>query len=230
MSANKDTNGFRTAINGYNRQDVNRFIEETSRRHSEEMQEARRQLQELHEQNDALSQQTDAEESAAIIGALNETCDRLLEDKSRLEAEISALQAEIAQLKDQLAQLPAQANAAENSDDALSRQAVEILLDARTMADRITGDARTQGQKILEDSRARADRQSAAVDHLLGKMSADCMTEYMVYLDGLRQKTDALLSEAAGNAQIMQKRLDDIAARTKDEIFREIHTPESSQS
>lgn len=219
---NNENKGFRSAINGYNRQDVNRFIEASHQRNVEQTEALLNELDQLRREKETLetqlAQQNDDSESAAIIGALNETVDRLLADKIRLEEENIALRAEL----DQIKSAPPAPEPLETGDEALSRRAVDVLMDARAMADRIIADARAAGQQELDNAHTRAKQQSDAIDHILRSLSDDCMAEYMVYLDSARKKIEGLLADAGNSAQIMQKRLDERGARAREEIGQEI--------
>ncbi len=237
----KKSTGFRTALNGYSREDVNRFIEEENRRFSEledgykkRLSEQEEQLRRLEQENTALREAPDAsaaiqelekartelKESENLIGALHESLDQLLAEKDSLEQRLREAECPPAPEPSE----PLQDDEKARTYDQISRQVGGMLLDAHAMADKIVGDARTQAEQLLSDSAAKSRTLSAEAAHRLRDMSVQCITEYVRYLNTAREALDRALSTVIAGSDGAQKKLDTLISSTRDgldELFQD---------
>jgi len=175
---------FRSAISGYNRDDVNRYILEMNREFEGKEEGYRKQTDELRSLAEEKEQQIlqaseqitelqrTREEAEHIIAALREQNDQLKAQKEMLnekvlKAELRADTAEeklcntkeqLLQLKNDITQSPVNSDADEKSKkyDQISAQIGDIMIGASSSAEKIIAAANTEAGRIVAETEAEA--------------------------------------------------------------------------
>ena len=215
---------FRSALNGYNREDVNRYILDADRQAQEREAALVREADSLREQTSSLeaecaaqktrAAQADMERTGAenIIASLRESVDRLKEENA-------ALREEIASLRRQTEEQAADANAEKTQKyDQISAQIGDIMIHATSSADRIVAQANEQAARILAETEEEAQyvhtRISQAADETLTQISAllhetteSCLGDLTLTLRELHEHTAALLAECGAKEREMSDRI-----------------------
>ena len=166
---------FRSALNGFNRQDVTAYIEKAQKESADRIAELETQLEELRKSEDAL--RSALEERAQECDDLREQMNVMVRDheqsKSELEAQLLEMRGEVATAhseKENVAQLELEARKrAEELLDETCVQTEELLEQARSQAQALVTAANEQAEDIISkaDQRAkeiRADMESHAHD------------------------------------------------------------------
>ena len=195
MSSEKNV-AFRSALSGYNREDVNKYILEMNREFEErehtlkeEAECVSAQLAEISAQSQQLKKQL--LEAEAVIAALRESSDLLKEKNAALteqlhaasaQADTSALcqqkaEAEIIRLQAELQKQTELSQASEKSlkYDQISAQIGDIMINANTSADQIVASANTEAARIMAETEEEAmyirTRLSDTADEMLSAIS-----------------------------------------------------------
>lgn len=211
MSETKNV-AFRSAIGGYNREDVNRYILDLNREFAD------REKQASDELAAAEARLAAAEQSAeSLQKEKNEACTK----NAALSDELEATKAELASLKEQLAAAEESAvslrhelnerpavDAADKSEkyDQISAQIGDIMISASTSADAIVAAANEQAAKIMSDTEDEANyiraRLSDAADGMLSRISGElhvstesCFSELMTALREMRDSTEHMIRD-----------------------------------
>lgn len=223
MNTQKDV-AFRSSLNGYNREDVNRYILDASRQAEEREAALRQEGEELRQSAAALeaeraellarAEHAEAERAAAesILASLRETADRLREENDSLREEAAALRRN--------SEESAACAAAEKTQkyDQISAQIGDIMIHASSSADRIVAQANEQAARILAQTEEEAQyvhtRISQAADETLAQISASlheatesCLGDLTLTLRELRDHAAALLSECEAKEREMGDRI-----------------------
>lgn len=211
MSDTKNV-AFRSAIGGYNREDVNKYIIEINR----ELEAKDTALKESEKNaSDALSRVSALESEADTLKAdkialegvqasLREALDQLKEENAALKESLAAVQREAARL----AALEAASSEDDKSQkyDRISAQIGDIMISANTSADAIVAAANDHAAKIISDTESEAlrtrARLSEAADEMLAKISSElhssaesCAFEVTNALCDMRDSTAAMVAD-----------------------------------
>ena len=175
---------FRSALSGYNREDVNRYILDLNRRMEEQQDSIRRTSEETEariadlrkKHDEAVSQTAEAQKAVSeaenVIAALREELDHLRHEAENLRnavstetsraaaAEDSLAQAQktISALEQELSSRPAGEDSTEKSQkyDQISSQIGDILINANQSADKILTSAHIQASRIVTETEEEA--------------------------------------------------------------------------
>ncbi len=187
---------FRKAIGGYNKEDVNNFIEEISARYNSAENEYQKKIKELQNQVSELQGELDAvkeetanelcelretnENNGAVIAELNENLDKATNENEALTKENEALKIENAGLKAQSEQF---ASACEKSDmyDKVSEQIGSMIVSANAKAETIVKDAE---QKAIADRNDMIDNAASRIRNMNAK-----------YTGSIKEKTSGISSD-----------------------------------
>ena len=178
-----DMNGmlrFRESFRGYNRDDVNAYIEQMNLLFSRKEGELRAYIADLESRTSAAAQaQSSASHSDEEWKEMNATVESLRREVSRLTEELSAARA------------VGNDESVEKSKlyDSMSAQVGNILIVANSNADKILSDARAEADNIRAEAEAEALRKKAetdramketvrVLDRKLKTISEDCIDEY----------------------------------------------------
>ncbi len=152
---------FRTAFHGYEKESVNRFIEETDRAFAEaeeqlkkEIASLKKQFDELKKENDGLKKEVEEKRRLENIGEkLTETkaeCDSLRAENEKLKSEYSDLAKQFQTMKDCKAQDSKDREKAEMYDK-VSEQIGAMLVEANAAKESIIREAIEKAEKDAED-------------------------------------------------------------------------------
>ncbi len=213
MSA-KENVAFRSAVGGYNREDVNRYILHFNR--------------ELEEKEAAVQKERSALEARVAeaddsVSSANAERDAALADKESVLATLSTVQEELASLREKLALLEEEnvaltaelatrplpetdSDKSEKSEkyDQISSQIGDIMISASASADAIVAAANEQASKILSETEKEAHdirtRLSDTADQMLRCISSElytstdhCYSELMGLLKEMQDNTENLI-------------------------------------
>lgn len=155
---------FRSAINGFNRQDVTAYIEKAQHSFSERAQALESQIAELQKNGEQLSaeletltQERDSlhTQLADMTGNRDRTAAELtaaLEQKTELEQRLQISLAEQNSLNDSLVSMRSEVTAARNEKESVA----QLELEARKRADAVLAEKNAQAEELLEQARAQA--------------------------------------------------------------------------
>lgn len=176
---------FRKALGGYNKEDVNRFIEEISAKYNNSENESQRKIKELQAQVnelqgkiDAIKEETDVEinalcvtnkNNANVIAELQAKLETAANENEALINENGALKIENAGLKAQSEQFAA---ACEKSDmyDKVSEQIGSMIVSANAKAETIVKEAE---EKALSDRNDMIDSAASRIRNMNAKYTGD---------------------------------------------------------
>jgi len=234
--ANEKNIAFRSALSGYNREDVNRYILEMNRNFEEQELALRRAAEEAAAHLDTLTAEKEEltrakEEAERVIAAHRENADRLKEENTllrekadsaaaRLEdamKKISALEAELTECRN----TPASAEASEKSQkyDQISAQIGDIMIGASSSADKIIAAANAEAGRIMAETEEEAiyirSRLSDTADEMLTSISGrlhvstdHCVTELMTALREMRDSASALIRDFEKRSSDLSDKID----------------------
>ena len=218
-----NNNTFRSAINGFNRQDVIAYIEKAQREAAEHAQELEAQLEELRKCEDWLRSELDkmTEENDALRAQYAEMSERqertasdlsIAADKAAaLEQEVQAACAEHASLSAQLQDAKDEVTIAHMEKENVA----QLELDARKRADDVMKDAENRAESLLAQARAQAQA-------LLTNANQEAET----LVSTANEKAETLVSTASAKAEMLVS-----AAHEKAEEIRaamEVHVVQTS--
>ena len=199
---------FRSAFNGFNREDVVHYIEYLNANHAKQIKQLQADLATMQRESFLPDTNEDQEEriaemqeqfdqQEALLTALNSEKDELLAKCSQLEAVLAVLTAENKDLSDKAAQLEAQLATAEKDTAAAKPQfspCMEEELAAYRRAERVERQANERANALyrnlrvaLQDTVTKADEAVNNLDSISGQFSAQ--------LDALR---NSLLDSKSG--------------------------------
>ena len=176
---------FRTALCGFNRKDVQRYIEQTADAHRQELARLRERLDQAEERGGALeaalsgaeSEKSGAAAEEAKVRASLEASTRAL---SKLRGELSQTESKLMVARKELERLKNQVGALEPMAEGyaqLKERVATVELDAHRKAQNTLDEAQAEAERIRADTRAWLD-------------------EVLAQYDRLRQGTDTLLVQA----------------------------------
>lgn len=153
---------FRTALGGFNRQDVQRYIEQAAAAHRQELAKLRAQLEESEgraaELESALSGAESAKSGAAAEEAKARAC---LEESTRtlakLRGELSQTESKLVVAKQELSRLQAQVGSLEPMAERyaqLKDRVATVELDAHRKAQDTVSEAQAEAERVRAETRA----------------------------------------------------------------------------
>ena len=153
MSDSKIAMRFRESFRGYNKDDVNLYIEEINNKFARRETELKMQIDALKEESKNLY----VEKSSVCSAADNDEINTLKCENNSLKSEIENLKAELEKAKS------FRANSAENDEksklyDSMSSQVGNILIVAQDNADKIVSNAKAESDRIRSDAIADAEK------------------------------------------------------------------------
>jgi len=173
---------FRSAFNGFNREDVVHYIEYINAKHAEELNQLRSEIEFLQEKLNTPDPETAQllAEAEAARDAYKEQLDEAISAKEALEsdrdhaADVQALEAEILSLKKELAAALEAKTAAETARSTASMQyRIEQELEAYRRAERTERIARERAEQVyrttngvLADATVRVDEAAAKISEM----------------------------------------------------------------
>lgn len=148
---------FRTAVGGFNRQDVQDYIERLAIAHREEVAGLQKKLEQAEERTaeverelaDARRAAEDEAETKAALDEASRTAAHLQGELSRAEARLAAAKKEIGRLQGQVAALEPMANGYREIKD----RAANVELDAHQRAQAAVNEAKAEVERIRADAR-----------------------------------------------------------------------------
>ncbi len=152
---------FRESFRGYNKDDVNAYIEQINMRFSRKESELRAQIAEMQQKICTLS-------SAAPADSLAE-CDRMNQRFQEIIAENERLTAEIENLK-KLSSADSEKDEKSKLYDSMSSQVGNILIVANSNADKIVGEAEEEAKKIRNEAVMEAERIKITAEEKMNAM------------------------------------------------------------
>ncbi len=207
---------FRTAISGYNREDVNKYILSLNREWEEKFSETENTLKEAQEGKNC---------AESAVSALNDSLMALQRDKDALEKINESLKESVEQKNEEIAALTEKLLSAEQEAaalreklslreedekstkyDRISAQIGDIMISANTSADAIVAAANEHASRIMTETETEANcirtRLSDAADEMLSQISAElhtstesCLSEMTAALREMRDNASALIQD-----------------------------------
>lgn len=214
MSDTKNV-AFRSAIGGYNREDVNRYILDINRA----LQEKSAQADEAESRAETLSAELDAitADKTALEGiraSLQEAIDQLKEENEALREKLAAAEAENARL----AVSPEDGDKSQKYDR-ISAQIGDIMISANTSADAIVAAANDHAAKIITDTENEANdirtRLSAAADDMLSEISGELRASTEGYLFELSNALCEMRDNTSAMVADFQKRSRELSMKVE---------------
>ena len=208
MSETKNV-AFRSAIGGYNREDVNRYILDLNREFADKEKQAVDDLAAAESRlAEAVADLQKAKDAAAAEStALTAELDAARAELSSLQAKLAGAEETLSSLRRELDERPV-LSAADKSEkyDQISAQIGDIMISASTSADAIVAAANEQAAKIISETEDEANyiraRLSDAADGMLSRISGElhvstesCFTELMTALKEMRDSTEHLIRD-----------------------------------
>ncbi len=175
-SKNENKVVFRDSFKGYNKEDVNGYIESFNRRYSELSDETDKKIKEASQQLEAaLAELDEAKERANALEAENK---KLFDDKAMAESVIDGLRETVDSLKERNAELEeknAQISASEEEDRELDAKVGSIIVHANEKAQSIISDAEAEAKairlKAFRDTEMIKIEAANSVELMMGKAS-----------------------------------------------------------
>lgn len=184
---------FRSALNGFNREDVVRYLEYINTRHSTE-------LNKLKLENEALQAKLTLLQNTPAIPDNSEEFDSLVQKAAELEAQNASLLAELDALRSQLAEMTSQRDAALAAQAKAADQSAQEL-EAYRRAERVEREAKEratlvyeQANGILADATAKVDVAAAQISTMAAQVSG-----HLASLQDMVSDSKAVLQDAASS-------------------------------
>lgn len=148
---------FRTAVRGFNRQDVQDYIEQMAAVHRQELAELQkrleksdRRIEELEETVTGIDAMADeSSKTRAALDASNQTVSRLKGEVSQAEAKLTVAKKEMERLQAQIDALEPMATSYQEIKD----RAANVELDAHQKAQAAVSEAKAEAERIRMDTR-----------------------------------------------------------------------------
>ena len=158
-----DMQNFRKALNGFNREDVVRYIEYINAKHAEEMNQLRSEIEFLQEKLNAPTQEPELEEETEVCAA--EPDDATAERVQELEAEVQDLRNQLA------AALEAKAAVEASRNMSAVQFRMEQELEAYRRAERTERMARERAEQVYRTANGVLADATVRVDEAASKIS-----------------------------------------------------------
>ena len=173
---------FRSAFNGFNREDVVHYLEYLNTKHNNQINQLTAENESLRQQVDALP---DAESQRLLVASLEEKC-------AELTRQLDTAQTRCAELEQQLEQVAAKEQPAEAPAPALSPSASDEL-EAYRRAERIEREAKEraelvyfQATNVLTEASAKVDGISSDITEMADKVMTQ-LTQLQVAVSSSKQ-------------------------------------------
>ena len=206
---------FRGALNGFNRQDVQDYIEQLTAAHKQELGELQKRLDKAEGQavqmEGQLSELQGAKDEASKVQASLDASTRMV---TRLKGELSQSEAKLSVAKKELERLQARVAALEPlaaSYREIRDRAASVELEAHQRAQESEQEARRRVQEAVDGARAEADRIRAETQSWLAKV-LEQYGQLREDLDGMMQQARAV----SGGAERLEL-LDESARRLREQ-------------
>ncbi len=193
---------FRTALNGFNKQDVNNYIEGMNREFAGRISALQKRIteltNELEEQAAKNAPAKAAAQSEAVIAALNEKLDAAGAENASLREKLAGSEAMAVELRTKLENL---SGAADKLDryDRMSAKMGDLMISAASDADRIRSDA----QNAAEETRRLAEERERALRAKEADMALELNERYASAVEALNDKLDELTVRHFGEMTAM---------------------------
>lgn len=174
---------FRSTLNGFNREDVVRYIEYLNSKHTAEVNQLKSELEFLRSKSEPQEAQT--EENAETDSVIEQQAARIRElfDQNKAqEAEIAALQAEKEQLSAQLAEAQSRCSIQTNAELEAYRRAERMERLARERAEQVYH----QANGVLADATVKVDEAADQIGALTELVSSQ-LTELQAAVSSSKQ-------------------------------------------
>lgn len=191
---------FRGALNGFNRQDVQDYIEKLASAHGQELAELQKRLDQEEGRSAQMAEELaalrGAEEAAAKVRGDLESSSRMV---TRLKGELSQSESKLSVAKKELERLQAQVAALSPlaaSYQEIRDRAASVELEAHQRGQEAEAEARRRAQETVRAAQAEADRIRAETKSWLSKV----LEQYIQLrgdLDGLVEQARAVSGGAA---------------------------------
>ncbi len=225
---------FRESFRGYNKDDVNAYIEQVNLKFNRRESELRAQIAELQSVAQPVAAPT-----PAVVPAENG-------ELEALKAELSAAKAENEELKTRLAKATAndstENETAEKSKlyDSMSAQVGNILIVANSNAEKILNDAKTEAERIRTEASVEAEQIRRAAEEKLNGMTAvleeklkgvseKCLNEYEVLMSEARVRFGQITDTMKERAKTLLVEADQKGRALEDQITEEYSASETDK-
>ncbi len=206
--AGSESTQFRSALHGFNRYDVVRYIEKASGEHEHALREAQKESAALSEQVRALEEERAARE--AELEALRTAQDAHNAEKDKLQSLLDAAEEESASLREQLASASAQEPELPEEPSAPSSDALELAAYRR---------AEAVERGAVERAGALYDRMSGVCQSLSDRVQASASEVSLLYTE----LSDSLerMKEALADLKLVLENAPEEIASLHDEVSRD---------
>ena len=216
---------FRSAFHGYNREDVNQYILNMSRRFKEAQDASKEKIEQLTAQLSAQEPSIVSVTGDGRTAALEEEIRRLTEENKRLK---------------QSAAVGAQDSSMSTEPfDNLSQQIGSILMSANSTASTILSNASSDAEKLRADAESEVNkvktRLGAEADTILAKFSAElkevlemCLSELNIAVNEIQSETATIAADIQRKNRDMNERVDHYRAMMSDSLSAKLTELEKS--
>ncbi len=185
---------FRTAVRGFNRQDVQDYIEQMAAVHRQEMAELQkrleksdRRIEELEETVSSIDAMADeSSKTRAALDSSNQMVSRLRGEMSQAEAKLTVAKKEMERLQAQIDALEPMATSYQEIKD----RAANVELDAHQKAQAAVSEAKAEAERIRADTRRWLNRVMAEYSQL--RAGLDGVLEQLQTLTAVPEKVGEL--------------------------------------
>ena len=184
---------FRTAFNGFHREDVVRYLEYLNNKHQSQVNQLTSELEELRAN---LDRKPEVEDQSELVASLQEECAALNSQIGDLSAEKAELEARVAELEQQVEEMDGEE--AEQKATVLSATQTEEL-EAYRRAERIEREAKERSELVYFQANSVLTEASAKVDGLSADITdlADQVMQQLTQLQMAVSSSKQALQDAA---------------------------------
>ena len=205
---------FRESFRGYNRDDVNAYIQQINFQFSKKEAELRAVITDL----EIKLSQNSSKQSQLDFDSLNSELETLKIENSKLKSDIDDLNAKISSDCDEKNKLY----------DSMSAQVGSIIIQANCNADKILNDARAdaeniklsaeiQAKEIITNAQKKKEETLNSIESFIKSASAECINEYNVIIDEANDKLNSICDTVKYKADKILFDLDTKTANIKAE-------------
>ncbi len=207
---------FRESFRGYNKDDVNAYIEQANMRFSRKESELRAQLAEVCRRNSSESDPKTAEKEAAL-GAMRSKLEAAETENARLRSELETLK--------QNAVSDSEREEKSRLYDSMSSQVGNILIVANSNADKIIADAQGEAARIRAEAELEAEKIRLTAEERMNAMLLKMDEKLRAVSDSYLSGCSLLIAEAQSKfsdiTETMKKRSDQLRIDA-DQVGRDI--------
>ena len=184
---------FRTAFNGFHREDVVRYLEYLNNKHQSQVNQLTSELEELRAK---LYRKPEVEDQSELVASLQEECAALNSQIGDLSAEKAELEARVAELEQQVEEMDGEEE--EQKAPVLSATQTEEL-EAYRRAERIEREAKERSELVYFQANSVLTEASAKVDGLSADITdlADQVMQQLTQLQMAVSSSKQALQDAA---------------------------------